>query len=210
MVVNAGQGDDGVQLDKVVQDVKGDESWDELDMEKVLWSSSDIEKRVAELAGVITEDFAGRPLAVIGVATGAFLFLADLVRKIKLPMSVDFVRMQSYGHNTTSAGVATCVADIRIDVKGKHVLLVEDIVDTGITLSTLVTNFRTKDVASFSVCTLLDKPARRIVPVQLGLGGKYYRGFECPDEFVVGYGMDYAELYRSLPYIGVLKPHVYA
>ncbi|KAL2643965.1 hypothetical protein R1flu_011552 [Riccia fluitans] len=185
------------------------ESWNEGHMEKVLWSSNEIEKRVEEMAAVITQEFAGKPLAIIGVATGAFLFMADLVRKIQLPVVVDFVRMQSYGNRTTSSGVATCVADVRIDVKGKHVLLVEDIVDTGITLSTLVAHFGTKDVASFSVCTLLDKPSRRIVPLQLGPGGKYYRGFQCPDEFVVGYGMDYAEQYRCLPYIGVLKPHIY-
>ncbi|KAL2629946.1 hypothetical protein R1flu_014632 [Riccia fluitans] len=158
----------------------------------VLWSSNEIEKRVEEMAAVITQEFAGKPLAIIGVA---FLFMTDLVRKIQLPVIVDFVRMQSYGNRTSSSGVATCVADVRIDVKGKHVLLVEDIVDTGITLSTLVAHFGTKDVASFSVCTPLDKPSRRIVPLQLGAGGKYYRGFQCPDEFVVGYGMDYAEQY---------------
>ncbi|KAL3697097.1 hypothetical protein R1sor_011173 [Riccia sorocarpa] len=183
-------------------DAKKKGSWDEAHMEKVLWSSKEIEKRVEELGAVITQDFAGKPLVIIGVATGAFLFLADLVRKIQLPVLVDFIRMQSYGNRTTSSGVATCVTDVRIDVKDKHVLLVEDIVDTGITLSTLVAHFGTKDVASFSVCTLLDKPSRRIVPLQLAPGGNYYRGFECPDEFVVGYGMDYAERYRCLPYIG--------
>ncbi|KAL2634193.1 hypothetical protein R1flu_005672 [Riccia fluitans] len=128
----------------------------------VLSSAYEIEKRVDEMAAVIAQEFAGKPLAIIGVATGAFLFMAYL-----------------------------------------------DIVDTGITLSTLVAHFGTKDVASFSVCTLLDKPSRRTVPLQLGAGGKYYRGFQCFHEFVVGYGMDYAEQYRCLPYIGVLKLHIY-
>ncbi|CAM6089005.1 unnamed protein product [Calypogeia fissa] len=184
-------------------------AWDKA-MERILWSPEDLDKRVGELADAISEDFSGDSLVVVGVATGAFMFLADLVRKINLPVSVDLIRVHSYGAKTESSGVANLTTDIRIDVKGRHVLLVEDIIDTGITLSAVVAHFATKGVASFSVCTLLDKIARRKVTVQLGAGGKYYRGFECPDEFVVGYGMDYAEEYRNLPYVGVLKPDVYA
>ncbi|KAG6542999.1 hypothetical protein Mapa_015495 [Marchantia paleacea] len=185
-------------------------AWHEMAMERVLWSGEDIKKRVSELGELITRDFAGKSLVVVGVATGAVIFVADLVREIQLPVTVDFVRMKSYGNDTTSSGVATCIADIGIEVKDKHVLLVEDIVDTGITVSTLVAHFGVKEVASFSVCSLLDKPSRRIIPLQLLPGGKFYRGFECPDEFVVGYGLDYAELYRNVPYIGVLKSHFYS
>ncbi|ERN03852.1 hypothetical protein AMTRI_Chr05g65080 [Amborella trichopoda] len=180
-------------------------------IERVLWTEDKIAKRVVELASEISEDFKElhSPLVVIGVATGAFLFLADIVRKITLPVLVDFIQVQSYGSGTTSNGAPQIVHDIKIDIRGKHVLVVEDIVDTGNTLSCLISHLESQGASSVSVCTFLDKPYRREITVELKGEGKFYRGFECPDNFVVGYGMDYAELYRNLPYVGVLKPELY-
>lgn len=180
------------------------------DMQRVLWSPSQIEERVGELGRSISRDFVhSLPLLVIGVATGAFMFVADLVRKITLPISVEFVRIQSYGKGTESSGVAVISDDIKVDINGKHVLVVEDIIDTGTTLARLVPYLSEKGAVSVSVCAFLDKVSRRKFPLQLPTGGKFYRGFECPDDFVVGYGMDFAEHYRSLPYIGVLRPLKY-
>ncbi|KAJ0977881.1 hypothetical protein J5N97_013355 [Dioscorea zingiberensis] len=180
-------------------------------IETVLWTEADIAARVAELASQITDDFLGSsvPLVAVGVATGAFLFLADVVRRIKIPIEVDFIRAESYGSGTESSGAPRISCDIKIDVAGKHVILVEDIVDTGNTLSCLVAHLESKGASSVSVCTFLDKPARRKVELKLVGEGKFYRGFECPDYFVVGYGMDFAELYRNVPYVGVLKPEMY-
>ncbi|KAJ4847506.1 hypothetical protein Tsubulata_012255 [Turnera subulata] len=181
-------------------------------IEEVLWTEDQISERVAQLAAQITEDFSKtrRPPLVVGVATGAFLFVADLVRRIPLPVSVDFVRADSYGSATLSSGAPRISLDLKLDVNDRHVILVEDIVDTGHTLSCLISHLASKGASSISVCAFLDKPARRKVNFELVGDGKYYRGFECPDYFVVGYGMDYAELYRNLPYIGVLKPQHYS
>ncbi|KAH9691971.1 Hypoxanthine phosphoribosyltransferase [Citrus sinensis] len=188
-------------------------------IEKVLWTQDQISRRVTELAAQITHDFnsVSPPPVVVGVATGAFIFLADLVRNIHLPISVDFIRAESYGSGTLSSGAPVLSLDSKLDVKDKHVILmhtflcsqVEDIVDTGTTLSSLIANLVSKGASSVSVCTFLDKPARRKIQVELVGEGKFYRGFECPDYFVVGYGMDFAELYRNLPYVGVLKPECY-
>ncbi|KAK2659127.1 hypothetical protein Ddye_005660 [Dipteronia dyeriana] len=181
-------------------------------IETVLWTHDQISDRVAELAAQISTDFHSNPASppvVVGVATGAFLFLADLVRKIQLPVSVDFVRVESYGSGTESNGAPVISLNLKLDVKDKHVILVEDIVDTGSTVSCLIPYLESKGASSVSVCTFLDKPTRRKVQVELLGKGKFYRGFQCPDYFVVGYGMDYAELYRNLPYIGVLKPEYY-
>eukprot|EP00256_Glycine_max_P052471 XP_014618817.1 uncharacterized protein LOC100797406 isoform X2 [Glycine max] len=180
-------------------------------IERILWSEDQISRRVSELAAEISADFGGQSPApvVVGVATGAFLFLADLVRKIDLSIAVDFVRVESYGFGTVSNGAPTISFDLKVDVNARHVIVVEDIVDTGHTLSKVIGHLKSKGVSSVSVCTFLDKPARRKVHFQLLGEGKYYRGFECPDYFVVGYGLDFAELYRNLPYIGVLKPELY-
>ncbi|KAL8172426.1 hypothetical protein V2J09_024230 [Rumex salicifolius] len=182
------------------------------DIETVLWSEEQIANRVSDLAAELSSDLvslAGPPPVFIGVVTGAFLFLADLVRRVNLPFSVDFIRAESYGSGTVSNGAPTIFSDLKVDVLGKHVVLVEDIVDTGYTLSHLIAHLEPKGVSSVSVCAFLDKPARRKVKVELVGKGKFYFGFECPDQFVVGYGMDFAELYRNLPYIGVLKPELY-
>ncbi|KAL5714754.1 hypoxanthine phosphoribosyltransferase [Ranunculus cassubicifolius] len=182
-------------------------------IDRILWNEKQISERISELASQITQDFksnqSSSSLIFVGVATGAFMFLSDLVKKIKLPISVDFVRAESYGSRTESNGNPTISFDVKLDVQGKHVLLVEDIVDTGHTLSRLISHLELKGASSVSVCTFLDKPARRKVHVEMVGSGKFYRGFECPDYFVVGYGMDFAELYRNLPYVGVLKPEMY-
>ncbi|XP_027093294.1 uncharacterized protein [Coffea arabica] len=186
-------------------------------IEKILWTDQEISQRVSELASQITQDFStnsdsssssSAPI-MVGVATGAFLFLADLVRKIQLPISVDFVRIESYGSGTVSCGKPKITCDLKIDVRDKHVIVVEDIVDTGSTLSFLIEYLKSKGSLSVSVCTLLNKPERRKVNFELVGSGKFYCGFECPDYFVVGYGLDFAELYRNLPYVGVLKPELY-
>ncbi|KAK9134395.1 hypothetical protein Syun_013725 [Stephania yunnanensis] len=181
------------------------------DIEEILWTEEQISRRVAAMASQISDDLNGAssPPVFVGVATGAFMFLADLVKRIEVPVVVDFVRVESYGSGTESNGAPTISWDVKNDVKGKHVVLVEDIVDTGNTLSCLIAHLQSKGARSVSVCTLLDKPARRKVNFELVGEGKYYCGFECPDYFVVGYGLDYAELYRNLPYIGVLKPEIY-
>nr|XP_009764967.1 PREDICTED: hypoxanthine-guanine phosphoribosyltransferase [Nicotiana sylvestris]XP_016491853.1 PREDICTED: hypoxanthine-guanine phosphoribosyltransferase-like [Nicotiana tabacum] len=149
-------------------------------IEKILWTEQQISRRVSELASQITLSFSScksAPVAV-GVATGAFLFLADLVRKIKLPISVDFVRVESYGSGTVSNGKPKISCDLKIDVTGKHVILVEDIVDTGNTLSCLIEHLKFKGASSISVCTLLDKPSKRKANFELVGEGKFYRGFE--------------------------------
>ncbi|CAL4910048.1 unnamed protein product [Urochloa decumbens] len=180
-------------------------------IERVLWTEAEVAARVGEVAAELAADLRAlpEPAVVVGVATGAFLFLADLVRRVDAPLAVDFVRVESYGGGTESSGKPRITADLKVDVAGKHVVVVEDIVDTGNTLSCLIAHLEKKGASSISVCTFLDKPARRKVNVQLVGDGKFYSGFECPDCFVVGYGLDYAELYRNLPYVGVLKPEVY-
>lgn len=188
-------------------------------IETILWTAEQISHRISELGAQITNDFSKNcsntlfspsdgPV-IVGVATGAFLFLADLVRAITLPISVDFIRVESYGSGTVSTGIPIISWDLKLDVRDKHVILVEDIVDTGSTLSILIDHLKSKGASSVSVCTLLNKPARRKVNFQLLGDGKFYCGFECPDHFVVGYGLDFAEQYRNLPYVGVLKPEMY-
>ncbi|XP_073053159.1 uncharacterized protein [Primulina eburnea] len=181
------------------------------DVERILWTEEQILERVSELGSQLTRDFESRAITpvLVGVATGAFIFLADLVRKIQLPMNVDFVRVESYGSGTVSNGKPKISCDLKVDVRGRHVILVEDIVDTGNTLSCVIDYLKSKGASSISVCTLLDKPARRKVHFELVGEGKYYCGFECPDYFVVGYGFDFDEQYRNLPYVGVLKPEIY-
>ncbi|XP_076937874.1 uncharacterized protein LOC143605765 [Bidens hawaiensis] len=182
------------------------------DILTVLWSPEQLLQKVQDLASKITHDFSSPDSSapvIVGVATGAFLFLADLVRNIKLPLTVDFVRAESYGSGTVSRGAPKISCDVKLDVTGKHVVLVEDIVDTGNTVSRLIAYLEAKGASSVSVCTLLDKPSRRTVQFELLGDGKFYSGFECPDCFVVGYGLDFDERYRNLPYIGVLKPEVY-
>ena len=170
-------------------------------IDSILLTEEQICSRVAELGSQISEDYKGKDLLVVGILKGSFIFLADLVRSIKIPLSVDFVTLASYGDATESSGVVTIVSDLREDVANRHVLIVEDIVDTGWTLSLsgITEHLMGKNAISVCVCTLLDKPSRRRVDIDVS-----YIGFQIPDKFVVGYGLDFKGLYRNLPYLGCL------
>ncbi|QDG54607.1 hypoxanthine phosphoribosyltransferase [Persicimonas caeni] len=168
-----------------------------LDDIEVLISAEELDKRNRELAEQITADFEGEQVHIIGVLKGCFMFVTDLVRYIDLDLSVDFLGLSSYGDSTKSSGVVRMTQDLSDPIEGKNVLIVEDIVDTGLTMKYLLENLQTRHPKSLSVVTLLDKPAGRKVEVPIE-----YTGFEIPDKFVIGYGLDYAELYRNLPYIG--------
>jgi hypoxanthine phosphoribosyltransferase len=174
------------------------------DVKSVLYSEKVLAEKVAEIGARITADYDGKDLLVIGVLKGANIFLGDLVRKIDLPVQIDFIAASSYGSSTESSGVVRILKDLDYSIEGKHVLIVEDIIDTGLTLHYLLDNFQSRNPASLAVCTLLDKPERRKVDIDVA-----YAGFDIPDEFIVGYGIDFAEKYRNLPYIATLKPSVY-
>ena len=174
------------------------------DVAEILISEEAIQKRVAELGKQITLDFAGSEVLMIAVLKGALLFLADLVRHVDLPVAMDFLAVSSYGAGTSSSGVVRILKDLDEPIEGRNVVIVEDIVDSGRTLDYLLRMFRQRHPATLHVCTLLDKRERREINVPID-----YVGFEVPDEFVVGYGLDFAEYYRQLPFIGVLKPEIY-
>jgi len=172
--------------------------------EELLLTRDQIAQRVREMGRQITEDFAGKDMVVICILKGAAVFFVDLIREIDLPMSIDFMAISSYGSATKSSGVVRILKDLDKPINGKDVLVVEDIVDSGMTLSFLRENLLSRGAKSLKICTLLDKPDRRRVPLHVD-----YFGFVIPDEFVVGYGLDYAEKYRNLPDIGVLRPEIY-
>ncbi len=174
------------------------------DIEEILYSEEALNARLTELGEQITNDYAGKPLTVIGILKGSNIFTSDLVRKINLPLKMDFMAVSSYGNATESTGVVRIIKDLDGSVEGENLLIVEDIVDSGLTLKYLKEVLLTRNPASVKVCTLLDKPARRKESVAID-----YLGFEVPDEFIVGYGIDYAERYRNLPYVGILKRSVY-
>ena len=173
-------------------------------IERVLVSEEELHQINARLGAQITRDYAGKNLLVVGILKGSVLFMADLIREIQLPCKLDFLAVSSYGGDTRSSGVVKIVKDIDIELEDYDVLLVEDILDSGNTLSYLLKILEHRHPASIRLCTLLDKPDRRVKPVEV-----HYSGFTIPDAFVVGYGLDYAEKYRNLPYIGILKPEVY-
>ena len=174
------------------------------DVERVLFSEEELKNRVAEIAAQIDRDYAGKEPLLISVLRGSFVFMADLVRQIHLPCTVDFMAVSSYGAGTSSSGQVKIIKDLSEQIEGKDLIVVEDILDSGNTLSYLLQILQARHPASVRLCTLLDKPSRRVKEVEL-----HYAGFSIPDYFVVGYGLDYAEKYRNLPYIGVLKPAVY-
>ena len=174
------------------------------DVEKVLISTEELQKRIAEMGKQISSEYAGEEILMIGVLRGAVLFMADLARAIDLHVAMDFMAVSSYGAGTTSSGVVRILKDLDESIEGRHVLVVEDIVDSGLTLNYLLENLKSRKPASIKLCTLLNKPERRKVEVKID-----YNGFDVPDYFVIGYGLDYAERYRNLPYIGILKPEVY-
>jgi hypoxanthine phosphoribosyltransferase len=175
------------------------------DVQEVLITSSEIQEKVRELGELITEDYQGERPLLVGVLRGAVIVLGDLMRNIDLPCEIDFMEVSSYGAGTSSSGVVRILKDLEEDITGRHVLIVEDIVDTGLTLSYLERSLLTRKPASLEICALLTKPSRRRVELDIK-----YLGFEVPDEFVVGYGLDYAGAYRNLPDICVLKPEVFA
>jgi hypoxanthine phosphoribosyltransferase len=175
------------------------------DVKEVLITSSQIQEKVRELGELITEDYRGERPLLVGVLRGAVIVLGDLMRNIDLPCEIDFMDISSYGTGTSSSGVVRILKDLEEDITDRHVLVVEDIVDTGLTLSYLRRSLLTRKPASLEVCALLTKPSRRRVELDIK-----YLGFEVPDEFVVGYGLDYAGAYRNLPDICVLKPEVFA
>ncbi len=175
------------------------------DLDRVLFSEESIRTRVAELGAQITEDYAGKSIVVISVLRGAAIFMADLVREIHLPVEMDYMAISSYGNGMKSSGVVRILKDLTSQIEGRHVLIAEDILDSGLTLRYLMKNLESREPASIEVATLL----RKDTPNQANINCKYI-GFECPDEFIVGYGLDYEERYRNLPCIGVLKPEVTA
>ena len=176
----------------------------ERDIQQVLFSQQQLEQRVEEIAQQINRDYADKEILLVSVLRGSFIFMADLARKITRPCRVDFMSVSSYGKSTTSSGQVQITKDLSEDISGMHVIVVEDILDSGNTLSYLLRLLEQRHPASIRLCTLLDKPDRRKVEVAV-----HYSGFTIPDAFVVGYGLDYAERYRNLPYIGILKPEVY-
>lgn len=174
------------------------------DIERVIFTEEQIRERVAELGAAISEDYAHTSVLLITVLRGAALFVADLAREITTPVEIDFMAVSSYGTSTKSSGVVRILKDLDEGIEGRHILVVEDILDTGLTLKYLLRNLASRKPASLEVVTLLSKQGKQRVPIDCK-----YVGFDVPDEFVVGYGLDYAELYRNLPFIGVLKPEIY-
>jgi len=168
---------------------------------EVLVSADELQRRVAELGEEISRDYAGRTLLLVGVLKGAVFFLSDLMRYIEIPVEVDFMAVASYGSATDSSGVVRILKDLDINIEGRDVLVVEDIIDSGLTLSYLMRNLEAREPASLEICALLTKPERREIEVPVR-----YVGFEIPNRFVIGYGLDFGERYRNLPYVGVLDP----
>jgi hypoxanthine phosphoribosyltransferase len=168
---------------------------------EVLYSEKEIQAKIEELASQISADYAGREIRMVGVLKGAFMVISDLARALSVPLSIDFMSVASYGSGTSTSGVVRILKDLDRDVAGQHVLVVEDVIDSGLTLNWLLKNLRARQPASIEVAALLRKPAAAQVEVPVK-----YVGFDLPNVFVVGYGLDYAERYRNLPYIGTLKP----
>jgi hypoxanthine phosphoribosyltransferase len=176
----------------------------EQDIEQILLEKDVIREKVKELAAKISRDYKGKDPLLVGVLRGAVVFLADLAREITIPVAFDFMAVSSYGTATKTSGVVRILKDLDEDIKDRHVLLVEDIIDSGLTLNYLLKNLRSRKPASLEICALLQKDIRQ----KMAFGVKY-EGFLIPNEFVVGYGLDYAKKYRNLPFIGTLKPRVY-
>lgn len=174
------------------------------DLQKILIDKEKLQNRIVELGQEISNDYRGKDLLVICVLKGAVLFMADLVQNIDIPLEMDFMAVSSYGNSTHSSGVVRIIKDLDASIENKDLLIVEDIVDSGLTLSYLMDLLKSRGIKSIKVCSLLEKPENKISKVNVD-----YIGFQVPDEFVVGYGLDYAQKYRNLPYIGVLKEEIY-
>ncbi|HEX6606555.1 MAG TPA: hypoxanthine phosphoribosyltransferase [Chloroflexia bacterium] len=178
--------------------------WYDTTIEKVLIDDAAVQAKIRELGTQITADYAGKDLLLVGVLRGALLFIVDLARQIDLPLEMDFMAISSYGAATETSGVVRILKDLDTAIEGRHVLIVEDIIDSGLTLNYIVEHLRNRNPASIKICALLNKPSRRRVDVRID-----YHGFDIPDEFVVGYGLDYRQRYRNVPFVGVLKPETY-
>lgn len=176
----------------------------EEDIDRIVIGEQELQDKLRELGEQITEDYAGRELLLIGVLKGAFVLMADLSRHIRLPLEVDFMAVASYGAATKTSGVVRILKDLDHDLEGRDVLLIEDIIDSGLTINYLLKNLRGRRPASLEVCALLKKTGIQRVPLDVK-----YVGFEIPPDFVVGYGLDFAERFRNLPYVGVLRPEAY-
>ena len=174
------------------------------DIKEVLFSEEAINKRVKELASRISEDYKGKELLVVGVLKGSVIFAAELIKNITIPCQIDFMAVSSYGDSSETTGVVRILKDLDSEISGKHIIIVEDIVDSGITLNYLSNYLKSRNASSVEIVSLLTKPSRRKVDIDCK-----YVGFETPDEFLVGYGLDYAEKYRNLPFVGILKREVY-
>jgi hypoxanthine phosphoribosyltransferase len=177
----------------------------EQDIDRIFFSAEEIDSKVRELGAQISADYEGKNPLIVGVLKGSFVFMADLMRTITTYCNIDFMAVSSYGNGTSTTGAVKINKDLSYDVEGRHIIIIEDILDSGVTLSYLKNYIAAREPASISICTLLDKPSRRRADIHAD-----YIGFLCPDEFIVGYGLDYAEKYRNLPYIGVLKKEIYA
>ncbi len=174
------------------------------DIAKILFTEEEIAKKVEALGSQITKDYQGKDLVLVGILKGANIFVGDLMRKIRIPITLDFMAVSSYGFSTESSGIVKIIKDLEHSIEGKDVLIVEDLIDTGLTLNYIYENLLSRKPKSLKICTLLDKPDRRKVNIKVD-----YKGFDVPDEFIIGYGIDYAEKYRNLPYVAILKREVY-
>ena len=174
------------------------------DIERVLFSQQELQSKVNELGARITKDYEGKEPIFVGVLKGCVVFMADLMRAVNLPCQIDFMAVSSYGKGTTSSGEVQINKDLSYDIAGRDIIIVEDILDSGVTLNYLIGYLNHRNPKSIRIVTLFDKPSRRKAPVKAD-----YFGYEVPDAFIVGYGLDYAEKYRNLPYIGILKPEIY-
>ncbi|MCW2278629.1 hypoxanthine phosphoribosyltransferase [Heliophilum fasciatum] len=173
-------------------------------IDRVLLDETALQAKVQELGERITRDYEGKDLLVVGILKGSLLFMADLLRAIRIPLEIDFMALSSYGSGASTSGEVRILKDLDQSIENRHVLVVEDVIDTGLTLNYLMDNLKSRGAASVKVCTILDKPERRRVAMTVD-----YNGFTIPDEFVVGYGLDYAQQYRHLPFVAVLKREVY-
>ena len=171
---------------------------------QILFTEEQLKNRIAEIASQINEDYKNKCPIFIGVLKGVFIFMADLLRKIEIDCDVDFLAISNYSNDARNRGVVRLVKDLDIPIEGRHVLFVEDVIDTGLTINYLLRNLRERNPASLNVCTLFDRPSRRLIDLSI-----QYKGFDLTDKFVVGYGLDYNERYRNLPYVGIIKAELF-
>ncbi len=174
------------------------------DIKEVLFSEEQLKEKIQEIGATITQDYAGKDLLLVSILKGSVMVMADLMRAVDLPLQIDFMNVSSYGAGTATKGSVKILKDLDVDIKGKDVVIVEDILDSGVTLHNLINLLEQREPASIEICTLFSKPSRR----QVEVNAKYI-GFDIPDAFIVGYGLDFSEKYRNLPYVGVLKEEVY-